>query len=74
MKLFTGLLVGLLSYAAWTLSDPAPGESGDLPARLERLKQEWEDARSQGKAAGEEKRRLMEEEFESIFQRHQASR
>jgi hypothetical protein len=70
MKLFTGLLMGLLGYAAWTLSEPAPGESGDVHARLERLKREWEDARSQGKAAGDEKRRSMEAEFESIFQRH----
>lgn len=72
MKFITGLLFGLAGYAAWTLSEPAPGESGDLPARLDRLKSEWSEARTHGKAAGEDKRRAMEAEFQSIFDRHQS--
>lgn len=74
MRLFTGLLVGLVGYAAWALSEPGPEESGDLPARIERLRHEWAEARSQGKAAGDEKRRTMEADFASIFERHQHRR
>jgi len=67
MKLLSGLIVGLVGYAAWTLSEPAPGESGDAKARLERLKTEWKRARQHGRAAGEVKRLEMEAEFEGIF-------
>jgi hypothetical protein len=67
MKLILGLAVGIMVYAAWKLSEPAPGERGELSARLERLKREWEAALAQGKAAGIQTRQRMEEEFSAIF-------
>ncbi len=72
MKFLSGLAMGLIGYAVWTLSEPAPGQSGDPSARLDRLKEEWQRARQHGKVAGEEKRQEMEREFEGIF-RNQSS-
>jgi len=69
MKTITGLLVGLAGYTAWRLSDPGPGESSKLPARIERLKMEWRKATDQGRTAGEARRLQMENEFEAVFKK-----
>jgi hypothetical protein len=67
MKTSMGLVLGLIGYGAWKLSEPQPGEPSDIKGRLERLKQEWSRATEQGKLAGEARRRQMEQEFEAIF-------
>lgn len=69
MKTVTSILLGVVGYCAWQLSEPGPGESSDLPARMERLKTHWRKAADQGRAAGEAKRRRMEDEFEATFQK-----
>jgi hypothetical protein len=68
MKLMTGLLFGVVGYSAWKLSEPGPGESGELNARLERLKIQWRKAADQGRMAGDAKRQQMEREFGAVFQ------
>ncbi|HEV3311232.1 MAG TPA: hypothetical protein VG815_12015 [Chloroflexota bacterium] len=69
MKTVTGVVLGLVGYAAWRLSEPEPGESAEFSARIERLKDEWRRATEQGKAAGETRRKQMEQEFDSIFKK-----
>jgi hypothetical protein len=69
MKLFAGLALGVAGYVAWKLSEPAPGESPVISSRIERLKREWQKATDEGRVAGEAKRRAMEVEFESVFQK-----
>ena len=67
MRTTLGLLLGLVGYGAWKLSEPGPGESPDVSARLERLKMEWRKAVDEGRIAGEAKRLQLESEFEAIF-------
>lgn len=69
MKTVTGIIVGLLGYAAWTLSQPAAGEPGDLSSRVERLKAEWARATREGKVAGEARRSQLQQEFQAIFKK-----
>lgn len=67
MKFITGLALGLAGYAAWTLSEPGPGEPDGFIARLPRLRAEWQKAVNQGRAAGDIKREHMEREFETML-------
>ena len=71
MKTLAGVVLGVVGYAAWRLSEPGPGESSELPARMARLKMQWRKATDEGRAAGEAKRRQMESEFEAVF-KHQS--
>lgn len=65
MRLLLGMVLGSLGYAVWQLSEPEPGQRGDLQARLERLQQEWNAALAQGQAAGTQTRQRMESDFEA---------
>ncbi len=67
MKLITGVIAGFVGYAAWTLSDPGPGEEDDLTTRFYRLRAAWSRAVGEGKAAGDLRRHQMEQEFQDIF-------
>ncbi|GEM_PF-5892063 len=67
MRLIAGALLGLVGYAAWSLSEPRPGEPSDFSSRLDRLRTEWNQALSEGKIAGEARRAQMQAEFEAIF-------
>jgi hypothetical protein len=67
MKTAFGLLLGIVGYGAWKISEPSAGESADIGARLARLKVEWLKATDQGRLAGQAKRLQLESEFDAIF-------
>lgn len=69
MKALSGVLLGLVGYTAWKLSEPEPGGPADIPSRIARLKVEWFKATAQGKMAGDARRTQMEREFEAIFRK-----
>ena len=69
MRTTFGLILGLVGYGAWKLSEPGPGESPDFQARIARLQMEWRKALDSGRDAGEAKRRQMEAELEAVFRK-----
>jgi hypothetical protein len=67
MKFVLGVVLGTVGYAAWALSEPEDEGPADFSARMNRLRQEWRDAVTKGKVAGEDRRVRMEQELDAVF-------